>query len=137
MRNVMARLSIASARCTLDLTVGILAHIPARFAQLDGDASIAIPAVLGGQRDDSPGQRVFVVPLCGLVALRAAWLMNQLARMTLTRPTLLCMLQSDTAPNGVPGKRCLLAGVSDGLRSFPGQCPEGSAYPGSAQLQAA
>ena len=63
----------------------ILANIPARFPQLDGDASIAIPAILAGQRDDGPGQRVFVVPLCGLVALRAAWLMNQLARMTLTK----------------------------------------------------
>jgi hypothetical protein len=65
---------------------------------LDGDASIAVSAILAGQRNDGPGQRVFVVSLRGLIALRAAWLMNQLARMTLTRPMLFCMLYSGTAP---------------------------------------
>ena len=76
----------------------ILAHLPARFLQLDGDASISIPAILAGQRNDGPGQRVFVVPLRGLVALRAAWLIHQLARMTLTRPLLFCMFHSDAPP---------------------------------------
>lgn len=76
----------------------VLAHVPARFLELDGDASISIPAILSGQCNDGPGQRVFVVPLRGPVALRAAWLVNQLARMTLTRPLLLGMLHSSTAP---------------------------------------
>ena len=76
----------------------ILAHIPARFLQLDGDASISIPAILASQHYDGPGQRVLVVPLCELVALRAAWLVNQLARMTLTRPLLPGVFYSGTAP---------------------------------------
>ena len=76
----------------------VLAYVPARFLQLDGDASVSIPAILSGQCEDGPGQRVFVVPLCRLVALRAAWLVNQLARMTLARPLLPCMFHSDTAP---------------------------------------
>ena len=76
----------------------ILAHVPAGFLQLDGDASISIPAILAGQCDDGPGQRIFVVPLCRLVALRAAWLVNQLARMTLTCPLLPGMFHSSTAP---------------------------------------
>lgn len=33
-------------------------------------------------------KRVFVVPLCGLIALRAAWLMNQFVRISLTCPLL-------------------------------------------------
>src|SRR5277367_5285702 len=76
----------------------ILAHVPAGFAQLDRDAPITVSAILAGQRDDGPGQRVFVVPLCRLIALRAAWLMNQLARMSLTRSALLCMFHSGTPP---------------------------------------
>jgi hypothetical protein len=74
----------------------ILAYIPAGFAQLNRDAPVAVSAILAGQRNDGPGQRVFVVPLCGLIALRAAWLINQLARMALTRSALLCMLHSGT-----------------------------------------
>jgi hypothetical protein len=76
----------------------ILAYVPAAFLQLNGDASISIPAILSGQCDDGPGQRVFVVPLCWLVALRAAWLVNQLARMTLTCPLLPGVFYSGTAP---------------------------------------
>ena len=74
----------------------ILAYIPAGFAQLDPDAPITLSAILASQRDDGRGQRIFVVPLCGLVALRAAWLMNQLGRMALTRSALLCMFHSGT-----------------------------------------
>ena len=76
----------------------VLAYWPTRVLQLDGDASISIPAILAGQRDDGPGQRVLVVPLRGLIALRAAWLVHQLARMTLARPLLLGVFYSDTAP---------------------------------------
>jgi hypothetical protein len=74
----------------------ILAYVPAGFAQLDRDASIAVPAIAVGQRDDRPGQCVFVVPLGGLVALRATWLVDQMARMTLTRSALPRMLHSRT-----------------------------------------
>jgi hypothetical protein len=66
--------------------------------QFDRDTAIAISSILAGQRDDGPGQRIFVVPLCRLVALRAAWLMNQLARMSLTRSALLCTFYSGTPP---------------------------------------
>ena len=40
----------------------ILAYVPAGFLQLDGDASVSIPAIFTGLCDDGPGQRVFVVP---------------------------------------------------------------------------
>jgi hypothetical protein len=76
----------------------ILAHIPAGFLQLDRDAPIAVTTIAIGQDDDGPGQRVFIVPLCRLVALRAARLMNQLARMALTHTALLRMLHSGTPP---------------------------------------
>jgi len=76
----------------------ILAYVPAGFLQLNSDASISIPAILTGQCDDGPGQCVFIVPLYRLVALRAARLVNQLARMTLTCPLLRGMFYSGTAP---------------------------------------
>src|SRR5579875_1631226 len=76
----------------------ILAYVPACFLQLDGDASISISAILAGQCNDGPGQRVLVIPLRRLVALRAAWLVNQLARMTLARPALHGMRHSGTPP---------------------------------------
>ena len=67
-------------------------YVPAGFAQLDGDAAITVPAKAVSQCDDGPGQCVFVIPLCRLVALRATRLVNQVARMSLTRPALPCML---------------------------------------------
>ena len=48
------------------------------------------------QRDDRPGQCVFVVPLCRLVALRATWLVSQMTRMTLTCSALPCMFHRGT-----------------------------------------
>jgi hypothetical protein len=71
----------------------VFAHVPAGSVELDRDAPISVRA---DQRNDSPGQCVFVVPLCGLVALRAAWLMNQLAHMSVTRSALLSMRHSGT-----------------------------------------
>ncbi len=44
------------------------------------------------------GQRVLVVSLRRLVALRAAWLVNQLARITFARPALHGMRHGGTAP---------------------------------------
>jgi hypothetical protein len=54
--------------------------------------------MLAGQDGGGPGQRVLVVPLCGLEALHAAWFMNQVAPITLTCPLLLGMCYSGTAP---------------------------------------
>lgn len=34
----------------------VLAHIPAGFARLDRDTTVAVPPVLAGQRDDGPGR---------------------------------------------------------------------------------
>ena len=76
----------------------ILAHVPPHLLQLDRDTSISIPALLAGQCNDGPGQRVLVIPLRRLVALHAAWLMNQLARMTLARPALHGMRHSGSQP---------------------------------------
>ena len=76
----------------------ILAHLPARLPQLDRDAAIAVAAILAGQRDDGPGQCIFVVTLCRLVALRATWLIDQLARMSLTHSMLTGMAHRTTPP---------------------------------------
>jgi hypothetical protein len=62
----------------------ILAHSPVRFPQHRRDAAIDVAAILAGQRDDGAGQCIFVVTLCRLVALRAPWLIYQLARSPLT-----------------------------------------------------
>lgn len=76
----------------------ILAHIPAGLAQKDRNAAVSISTILVSQRNDGPGQRVFIVPLCRVVAMRAAWLMDQLARMALTHTALLCSFHSGTPP---------------------------------------
>jgi hypothetical protein len=44
---------------------------------------IAVPTIAVSQRDDGPGQCVFIVPPCRLVALRATRLVNQVAHMSL------------------------------------------------------
>jgi hypothetical protein len=62
----------------------ILAHSPACFPQQHCDAAITVAAILAGQRDDSSGQCIFIFNLCRLVALRAPWLIHQLARSPLT-----------------------------------------------------
>jgi hypothetical protein len=53
-----------------------------------GDAAIAISPILLSQGDDGFGELIFVFSLCGSVALRAAWLIHQSARPTLTHATL-------------------------------------------------
>ena len=45
---------------------------------------LPVAAILAGQRKDGLGQRIFIVPLCRPVALRAAWLLYHPARMPLT-----------------------------------------------------
>jgi len=76
----------------------ILAHSPARFPQRRRDAAVAVAAILAGQSDDGPGQGIFVVTLCRLVALRAPWLIHQLARSPLTEAMLLPRMAHRTTP---------------------------------------
>jgi hypothetical protein len=76
----------------------ILAHSPARFPQRHRDAAVAVAAILAGQRDDGPGQGIFVVTLCRLVALRTPWLIHQLARSPLTDAMLFPRMAHRTTP---------------------------------------
>jgi len=61
------------------------------------DAAISIPSILAGRRDDRLRQRIFVLSLCRLVALRAAWLIHQPARTPLAQALFLSMVRR-TAP---------------------------------------
>jgi hypothetical protein len=76
----------------------ILAHSPARFPQRHCDASVAVAAILAGQLDNGPGQCIFIVTLCRLVALRAPWLIHQLARSPLTDAMLFLRMAHRTTP---------------------------------------
>jgi hypothetical protein len=58
----------------------VLAHSPVSFHQLLRGPAVAEAAILAGHRDDDPGQCILVVTLCRLMALRAEWLLHQLAR---------------------------------------------------------
>src|SRR5271169_6038951 len=79
-----------------DALYPVLADSPACRLQLHRDPAVAVAAILAGQRDDGPGQCIFVVTLCRLVALRAAWLLHQLARMSLAHSTLTGMAHRTT-----------------------------------------
>jgi len=81
-----------------DALYPILAHSPARFPQRHRDAAIAVAAILAGQLDNGPGQCIFIVTLCRLVALRAAWLIHQLARSPLTNAMLFPRMAHRTTP---------------------------------------
>jgi hypothetical protein len=74
----------------------ILAHLPACMLEQRGDAAIAISPVLLSQGDNGLGKSIFVFSLCGSVALRAAWLVHQSARPTLTHATLTGMAHRTT-----------------------------------------
>ena len=56
--------------------------------RLHRDPAVAVTASLSGQGDDGPGQSIFVVSLRWLVALRAALLIHELARMSLAHSML-------------------------------------------------
>jgi hypothetical protein len=45
------------------------------------------------------GESIFVFALCRLVALRAAWLLRQLARLALTHPMFFPSMGNRTAPS--------------------------------------
>jgi hypothetical protein len=67
--------------------------MPAIVSQHRRDAAISITSILGGRRDDRLRQRIFVLSLCRLVALRAAWLIHQLARPPLAQALFLSMVR--------------------------------------------
>src|SRR5271170_1254580 len=76
----------------------VLAYPPAGSLQQRRDAAIAVAAIFTGQLDNGPGQCIFVLTLCRLVALRAAWLIHQLARSPLTHATLSTRMAHRTTP---------------------------------------
>jgi len=76
----------------------VFADLPSGPPQQCRDPPISVAAVLAGEFNDGPGQRIFVIAQRRLIALRAAWLIHQLARMSLTRATLLRVLYCATAP---------------------------------------
>jgi hypothetical protein len=83
---------------TPDSLDSILANSPVRPLQQRRDAPVSVASVLAGQLDNGLRESIFVFTLCRLVALRAAWLIYQLARPPLTHPTLVCM-GNRTAPS--------------------------------------
>jgi hypothetical protein len=66
--------------------------LPAGSPEQRGDPPISVATVLAGQQDDGLGESIFVFPLCRLIALRAAWLLDQLARTALAHALLLRMI---------------------------------------------
>jgi hypothetical protein len=83
---------------TPDSFDSILANLPARSLQQRRDAPVAVTPILASQQNDSLGESIFVFALCRLVALRAAWLVHQLARSPLTHALLTGMIYR-TAPS--------------------------------------
>src|ERR1039457_2309206 len=77
----------------------VLAHTPARLAQLHGDPPIPVAAVLAGQLQDGPGEAILVVVLRRNIPLRPSPLPQQPAGMPLGKPILLMsMLYRATSP---------------------------------------
>jgi hypothetical protein len=64
------------------------------------NAAEAVATVLTGQGNDRLGQTVFIVALCGLVALRPAWLVNQTARVPFTQSFFPSVLNGNATPLG-------------------------------------
>jgi hypothetical protein len=83
---------------TPDSLDSILANPPVRPLQQRRDAPVTVASILAGQFDNGLRESIFVFTLCRLVALRAAWLIHQLARSPLTHSTLACM-GNRTAPS--------------------------------------
>ena len=70
----------------------IFTYLPASPPKQRGDPPIPVAAILAGQNDNGLGESIFVFPLCRPVALRAAWLVHQLARTALAHALLLRMI---------------------------------------------
>jgi hypothetical protein len=61
------------------------------------DQTLEVQLALFNSVPNSPDQCIFVVTLCRLVALRAAWLIHQSARLPLTHPMCLKRMGYRTA----------------------------------------
>ena len=81
---------------TPDALHPVFAHLPACALQQRRDPAVAIAPILAGKFDHCPGECILVFALCRLVALRAAWLIHQPARMSLTHPMLTRMAHRTT-----------------------------------------
>lgn len=57
----------------------ILTHSPANSLQQDGDPPVSIMSILAGTCNDGFLESILIVRQCPLIALRAAWLLEQLA----------------------------------------------------------
>ena len=68
---------------TPDALHSIFPHLPACGPQQRRDPSVAVTAILTGQRDDVSGQRIFIHSLDRQVALRSTPLLHQSASMSL------------------------------------------------------
>jgi len=85
-----------SAFTTPDSLDSVLANPPVRTLQQRRDAPVTIAAILAGKLDDGLRESSFVFSLCRLIALRAAWLVHQLARPSLTQALLLSRINRNT-----------------------------------------
>jgi hypothetical protein len=83
---------------TPDSLDSILANSPVRPLQQRRDAPVTVASILAGQFDDGLRESILIFALCRLIALRAAWLIYQVARPPLTHPMLVCM-GNRTAPS--------------------------------------
>src|SRR5277367_4024001 len=83
---------------TPDTLHPVFAHLPAGSLEQRRDAAIAVATIFTGQLKNGPGQCIFVLTLCRLVALCAAWLIHQLARTPLTHAMLSTRMAHRTTP---------------------------------------
>ena len=77
----------------------VLADLPARPLQQRRDAAVPIAAIPAGQLNDGLGKSIFVIAPCRPVALRATWLVHQMARPPLRQTMLLLGMINRTAPS--------------------------------------
>src|ERR1700722_1025890 len=83
---------------TPDTLDPVLATLPAFSLQQRRDATVAIASILSGKIGDGPGERVFILAPCQMVALGAAWLVHQPARPPFAHALFLRMIYR-TAPS--------------------------------------
>jgi hypothetical protein len=83
---------------TPDALYPIFANLPAIPLQHRRDPAIAVTSILAGELHDGLGECILIFTLCQLVALRAAWLVDQPARPSLAHALLLSMIYC-TAPS--------------------------------------
>jgi hypothetical protein len=67
-----------------DALHSILAHRPARLVQQRHDTPIPVTTILTGQLEDRMSQKVFIIALCGYIALRSPGLADQPASLPFT-----------------------------------------------------